>query len=224
MGVPNYYFFPEPNPFFNPEITLQYRFDLERASELLSKCGMEKKSDGWLYDQDNNLVEFDLTISGDDSLTQDIASIIADECSKVGVKVKIKTLDFQKVVEQLTATYDWQSVIIGLGVAIWPTQGSNVWPSDGNLHLWYPLQSSPATEWEAKIDELYDEGSCTLDKKKAQKIWDEYQSLILEQCPVIYLIRSQSFYAIRNRWDLSNMYFDNMGGANTSNLFLKEEL
>ena len=224
MGVPNYYFFPEPNPFFNPEITLQYRFDLERASELLSKCGMTKKSDGWLYDQDNNLVEFDLTISGDDSLTQDIASIISDECSKVGVKVKIKTLDFQKVVEQLTATYDWQSVIIGLGVAIWPTQGSNVWPSDGNLHLWYPLQSSPATEWEAKIDELYDEGSCTLDKKKAQKIWDEYQSLILEQCPVIYLIRSQSFYAIRNRWDLSNMYFDNMGGANTSNLFLKEEL
>ena len=224
MGVPNYYFFPEPNPFFNPEITLQYRFDLERATELLSKCGMTKKSDGWLYDQNNNLVEFDLTISGDDSLTQDIASIIADECSKVGVKVKIKTLDFQKVVEQLTATYDWQSVIIGLGVAIWPTQGSNVWPSDGNLHLWYPLQSSPATEWEAKIDELYDEGSCTLDKKKAQKIWDEYQSLILEQCPVIYLIRSQSFYAIRNRWDLTNMYFDNMGGANTNNLFLKEEL
>ena len=62
------------------------------------------------------------------------------------------------------------------------------------------------------------------DKKKAQKIWDEYQSLILEQCPVIYLIRSQSFYAIRNRWDLTNMYFDNMGGANTNNLFLKEEL
>lgn len=224
MGVPNYYFFPEPNPFFNSEISLKYKFDLEKASLLLSQCGMKLHSDGKLYDEENNLVEFDLTISGDDTLTQDIASIIADECSKVGISVKIKTLDFQKIVEQLTATYDWQSVIIGLGVAIWPTQGSNVWPSDGNLHLWYPLQESPATEWEARVDKLYDEGSCTLDKKKAQKIWDEYQSIILEQCPVIYLIRSQSFYAIRNKWDLTNMYFDNMGGANTQYLFLKEGL
>lgn len=224
MGVPNYYFFPEPNPFYNPDISLQYRFDLEKAKNLLSKCGMKLNSDGLLYDDKGNQVEFDLTISGDDTLTQDIASIIVDECSKVGVTVKIKTLDFQKVVEQLTSTYDWQSVIIGLGVAIWPTQGSNVWPSDGNLHLWYPLQESPATEWEARIDELYDTGSCTLDKKKAQKIWDEYQSIILEQCPVIYLIRSQSFYAIRNKWDLTNMYFDNMGGANTQYLFLKEGL
>ena len=222
MGEPKYDFFPEPNPFYNPDIQLQYRFDLEKAGKLLDACGCFLASDGNRYDDKKNKIEFDLTIVGNDGMTQDIATIISDEASKVGVTVKIRTLDFQKIVEQLTSTYDWQSIIIGLGTTIFPTQGSNVWPSNGNLHLWYPLQSEPATEWEARIDELYNEGSCTIDKKKAAKIWDEYQSIILEQCPVVYLIRGRSFYAIRNRWDLTNLYYDNMGGAQTEHLYLKE--
>lgn len=214
-------FFPTPNPYYNPQIKLQYLYDIAKAEKLLSECGMTKKADGKLYDEKNNPIEFDLTISTSDNITQDIASIITDECAKVGVTVKIRTLDFQKLIEQLTSTYDWQSIIIALGVNYWPTQGSNVWPSDGNLHLWYPLQKEPATDWEKRIDELYDEGSCTIDEKKAFTIWNEYQNILLEQCPLIYLVRSQSFYAISNRWDLSNMYFDNMGGAQTEQMFLK---
>ena len=152
----------------------------------------------------------------------DIASIIVDECAKVGITVKIRATDFQKIVEQLTSTYDWQSVMIGLGSNYWPTQGSNVWPSDGNLHLWYPLQKEPATEWEKRIDELYNAGSSTADTAEAKIIWDEYQTIILEQCPIIYLVRSQSFFAIHNRWDFTNFYYDNIGGANTSYVYLQK--
>ena len=223
MGSAKYDFFPEPNPYYNADIQLQYRFDLEKAGKLLDECGYYLASDGSRYDEKKNKIEFDLTIVGSDGITQDIATIISDEAAKIGVTVKIRTLDFQKIVEMLTVTYDWQSIIIGLGTPIFPTQGSNVWPSNGNLHLWYPLQENPATDWEERIDELYNEGSCTIDKKKAQKIWDEYQTIILEQCPVIYLVRSQSFYAIRNRWDLTNLYYDNMGGAETTHLFLRME-
>ena len=49
----------------------------------------------------------------------------------------------------------------------------------------------------------------------AQKIWDEYQTILLEQCPVIYLVSSQSFIGVRNRWDKSNIYYDNVGGLQT---------
>ena len=131
----------------------------------------------------------------------------------------MRQLDFQKIVEQLTSTYDWQSLIIALGANLWPSQGSNVWPSDGNLHLWYPLQKEPATDWEARIDYLYNEGQYELHHEKAKIIWDEYQSLILEQCPLIYLVRSRAFYAIRNEWDQTNFYFDNLNGALTDNIY-----
>lgn len=222
LGEPKYSFFAEANPFYDANITLKYRYNVEQAQMLLGKIGMEKNPQGFLVDPEGNKVEFDLTITSDSSIYNDIATIIADECSKVGITVKIRTLDFQKIVEQLSSTYDWQSVMIGLGSNYWPTQGSNVWPSDGNLHLWHPLQESPATEWEARIDELYNEGSSTADPMKAKQIWDEYQSIILEQCPVIYLIRSRSFFALHNRWDFTNFYYDNIGGANTSYVFLQK--
>ena len=90
------------------------------------------------------------------------------------------------------------------------------------LHLWYPLQEKPATEWEARVDYLYNEGSYTLDHDKAKEIWDEYQEILLEQCPVIYLMRSKSFFAIRNKWDLSNVYYDNVNGLLMEHVYIKE--
>lgn len=89
-----------------------------------------------------------------------------------------------------------------------------------HLHLWHPYQQKPATDWEARCDFLYNEGSYTSDKASAQKIWDEYQRLILEECPIIYLVRPASFFAIRNRWNLSNFYYDNLNGAKTKWVWL----
>ncbi len=221
LGDPTYFFFPPPNPFYNPDITLQYRYDRQRALSLLESIGFVRRDDGLLYDSNGVRVEYDLTIPSANTVVNDVAQIIADECAAIGITVHVRQIDFQKVIEMLTATYDWQSVIIGLGTSLFPTQGSNVWPSDGNLHLWHPLQESPATEWEARIDYLYNEGSYTLDRERAGEIWSEYQRILLEECPVIYLIRSRGFAAVRNKWDFSNLYYDNLNGLMTDWVYLR---
>lgn len=222
LAEPKYTFFPQANKFYNDQIILPYRFSHSHAQKLLADAGFTKKEDGFLYDEKNRKVEFDLTIVSGQTVVSDIAQIITDECKKEGITVNVRQTDFQRLVEQLTATYDWQTLIIGLnGGSIFPTQGSNVWVSSGNLHMWNPLQKEPATEWEERIDWLYKEASCIVDTEKARPYWDEYQKIILEQCPVVYLVRGRSFYAINNRWDLSNVYYDNINGAETSRVFLK---
>ena len=222
LAEPKFDFFPEPNPYYNPGIQLEYRYDPERALELLESIGMKRDLFGTLRDEKRRAVKFDLTIRSDSTVNSDIASIIMAELSKAGIKVNIRVIDFQKMVEQLFTTFEWQSMIMGFsGSNIFPTQGSNVWPSDGNLHLWYPLQESPATEWEARVDYLYNEGAYTIDREQAQILWDEYQEIILEQCPVIYLLRSRTFSVLRDRWDLSNVYYDNLNGFETTHIFLK---
>ncbi|MDR2741154.1 MAG: ABC transporter substrate-binding protein [Treponema sp.] len=222
LAEPKLNFFPEPNPYYNGDIKLQYLYDQSRALSLLESAGFGLDGAGILRDGKGRAVEFDLTIRSDSSINTDIASIIMDELAKAGIKVTIRTLDFQKMVEQLFGTYDWQSMIMALsGSNIFPTQGSNVWPSTGNLHMWYPLQETPATAWEARIDYLYNEGAYTIDQEKAKAIWDEYQEIILEQCPVIYLVRPRSFAALRDRWDQSNVYFDNINGFETNHIFLR---
>lgn len=213
LAEPKYDMFPDANPFYNPDITLSYRYDPQRAVKLLQDIGFSRGADGIMRDSAGNKIEYDLSIASSNTITNDIALVIADECSKVGITVNIRQIDFQKLIEMLTATYDWQSVIIGLGANMFPSQGSNVWPSYGNLHLWYPLQEQPATDWEERIDYLYNEGCYTIDKVAAFKIWNEYQRIILEQCPIIYLTRSKNFFAIRNKWNQENFYYDNKNGA-----------
>ena len=222
LAEPKLDFFPEPNPFYNAGITLSYTYNPSRAAALLESIGMKKNAAGILSDSEGRPVEFDLSISEGSSAYLDIASIIADEAEKAGIKINIRVLDFQKIVEQLTRSYDWSSVFIAFGAPLFPTQGSNVWPSSGNLHLWHPLQKSPATAWEARIDYLYNEGSYTIDKEKARVFWDEYQRILLEQCPIIYLVRPRSFFALNGRWDFSNFYYDNTRGSDTEWVFLRQ--
>ncbi len=221
LAEPKYDFFASANPYYDKNIVTGYRFSPERALMLLESAGFSRSADGVLHDEAGFPVEFDLTVPSANTIANDIAQIIADECSKVGITVSVRQLDFQKIIEMLTATYDWQSVIIALGVNLFPSQGSNVWPSGGNLHLWYPLQKEPATAWEARIDYLYNEGCYTNEFDAAKKIWDEYQRILLDECPVIYLVRPQSFIAVRNKWDLSNFYYDNKNGALSDRLFLR---
>jgi len=221
LAEPKINLFPEPNPYYNKDLTLQYLFDTARAEKLLASIGIKKDRRGIMRDNNNRAVEFDLTIRSESTVNNDIASIIRDELSKMGIKVNIRVLDFQKQVEQLFSSFDWDSMLMGLsGSNIFPSQGSNVWPSSGNLHLWHPNQKEPATEWEARIDFLYNEGNYTIDRERAQEIWDEFQSIILEQCPMIHLMRSRGFWGLRNRWDFTNVYFDNLNGAETRYIFL----
>ena len=220
LAQAKYSFFPTVNPYYNEDISLEYRFDKERAVRLLRSIGIERGTDGVMQDDEGHEIEFDLTIASTSATANDIAQIVADECKSVGITVNVRQVDFQKLVEMLTSTYDWQSLFVGLGSNIFPTQGSNVWPSSGNLHLWYPEQPSPATDWEERIDYLYNEGSFTNDFDEAKKIWDEYQRLILEQCPIIYLVSPKTFCALQDKWDEANFFYDNMNGAMSDRIFL----
>ncbi|MCR5291065.1 MAG: ABC transporter substrate-binding protein [Treponema sp.] len=222
LAEPKYTMFPRGNPFYNPDIVLQYRYNVSQALRLLAESGFTRHDDGFMYDSNGVKVEFDLCYQAGSTTSSDIVQIIADECAQVGITVTSRVIDFQRMVEMLTETYDWQSWILALsGSGLFPSQGSNTWLSNGNMHMWYPSQPSPATEWEARIDYLYTKGCHTVDPVQAKPYWDELQSLFLEQCPYIYLVCTKSFVAVRNRWNQNNVYFDNLNGLESSYMYLK---
>lgn len=220
LAEPALHLFAKPNPYFDEKISLQYRYDQRSAMKLLRKIDIKQDDAGIMRDSDGNAIEFDLIVGAENNVGVDIANVFADELRQVGITLNVKPTDFQKMVNSLLTTYEWDSAIFSLGVNYWPSQGSNVWPSSGNLHFWYPLQETPATEWEAQIDTLYNEGKFTSDKQEAKKIYDEYQRILLDELPIIYIVHQYSFLAVRNEWE--NVRYDTLNGLESNYLFLKQ--
>jgi peptide/nickel transport system substrate-binding protein len=220
LAQPAEYFFSRSNPFFDPGIKQEFSYNPKRAVKILKKAGFRQNGEGTMLDPDGKPVEFNLFVGVENNVGVDTANIFADECARVGIKVNVKPIDFQKLVDMIMNTYDWEAVMVSLGANNFPEMGSNVWQSSGNFHLWRPLQKEPATDWEARIDYLYNEGAYTADHEKAEKVWNEYQRIILDQCPFIYLVYPNSFMAVRNKW--GNVYYDSLTGSDSLYYYLTE--
>ncbi len=136
------------------------------------------------------------------------------------MKAKPNTVDFDNLVQKLVNTYEWESVIIGLTGGVWPTSGSNVLISSANLHLWYPLQESPSTDWEASIDEIFAKAKNEPDFETRYDLWNEMYTIFYDQLPYILLYRRYSFLAVYDEWQ--NVNWDTMapfGGSSQRRLF-----
>ncbi len=220
LGEPDLGFFAKANPYYDPKITQQYTYDPERGKKLLAEIGIKPNKDGMMQDSSGNIIEYTLEVPVENNISIDIANIYADDLKKVGIKLDVKPVNFQKIVDSLTKTYDWQSVMLSLGSNYWPIGGNNVWLSSGNLHLWHPLQKTPSTKWEAEVDTLYNEGYTTRDPVKAKEIWDKYQRILLDQVPLMYMIYSDAFSAYRNKW--GNVRVDNLQAPDMNYVYLKQ--
>ncbi|MGA2764743.1 MAG: ABC transporter substrate-binding protein [Spirochaetia bacterium] len=221
LAEPKLSFFAKPNPYYDPSIRQQFTFDPEHGKELLAQIGIKPNASGLMQDAEGHPIEYDLTVPIETNLSIDIATIYADELKKVGIKLNVKPVQFQKLVDSLTKAYDWQSVMISVGSNFFPLEGPNVWLSIGPLHLWNPLQPRPATAWEAKVDELYWQGFSELDPVKAKKIWDQYQRILLDQVPVMYTVYPVSFGAYRDKW--GSIRSDSLGAPDLNYVYLKAQ-
>jgi peptide/nickel transport system substrate-binding protein len=209
LAAPATDFFPSRNPYYDPAVKLKFPYDPEKGKALLAEAGFKLGSDGLLHDAQGHAVVYDLMLVPSTNTVVDLANIYIDELKKVGITVRLQALDFQKYVTKLTTTHDWDSTIVSFSPQDFPIDGINVWPSDGDLHFWYPHQDKPATAWEARVDELYHRGYVTRDHAAAAKIWTEYQQTILDNVPVFSLAHRINFLAVKNKW--GNVAVDQVG-------------
>jgi peptide/nickel transport system substrate-binding protein len=77
-----------------------------------------------------------------------------------------------------------------------PSAQMNVWMSSGRNHAWDPAQESPATEWEARIDELVTLQAESTDPVARRKAFNEVQLIVQQQAPIIYLVHKNLLSAV----------------------------
>ena len=76
-------------------------------------------------------------------------------------------------------------------------------------------------EWEKKLDEIFDKGALELTFEGRKKYYDEYQKIIYEQRPMIYLYSPLSVWAIRTKF--GNIFPTPLGGMthNIEEIYIK---
>jgi len=210
--------------FFHNSNVTKYDYDLEKAKAILKKAGFEdRNNDGIIEDSTGRDVEFNLYTNSGNTERVDIAGIIRYDLEQLGMKVNFLILEFNTLVSKLNATFEWDAIMLGLTGGIEPHFGQNVWNSSGQLHLWYPQQELPATDWEKRIDELFFQGVQELDDNKRRVYYDEFQMIVSEKLPVIYTVLGSRISAVRNKFE--NLQPTNYGGVlhNLEELYFKEE-
>ena len=170
----------------NPAVP-QYSYDPKKAAALLAQMGMTNHaSDGMLQDADGHPVEFGLISSSENPVRNGIAARLEEDLRKLGVKLDYEPLAFPKMLDRINNTMRYESASMGFGGGgVDPASQMNVLKSDAPLHQWFPMQRTPATDWEKRIDVLMDDQMRTLDFQQRKKDFDEVQAIWADEMPMI---------------------------------------
>ncbi|NPB06266.1 MAG: ABC transporter substrate-binding protein [Aquificae bacterium] len=213
---------PANRPYYDESYYPKFPYDLKKARELLRRAGFtDRDGDGWLEDPEGNEVSFTLLTNAGNRERELIGAIIKEDFKKLGIKVHFQPVDFNSLVTRLTSPpYAWEAVIIGLTGSVDPHFGRNVWHSSGSLHMWYPRQKKPSTEWERKVDELFDRAASELNYEKRVKLYKEAFRIITEQQPMLFIAAPRSMIAVNSR--LKNAFPTVWGWYEPLRLFVRD--
>ncbi|MCS6936593.1 MAG: ABC transporter substrate-binding protein [Candidatus Bipolaricaulota bacterium] len=208
-----------PSPFYDKsESFTKYEYDLEKAARMLDEIGLRDiDNDGVRNITDEFLknfanpedriadlsklpperdreLEFLLTTNQGNQIREKIVSVLVNDLAKIGVKANARSIEFNTLVDTLfNGTFE--AMVLGLTGGTEPNNGSNVWKINGRLHFWRYSSKENPPDWEKRVDELFDLAATTFDEEEAKEYYKEFQRLVSENLPYIYLVNQQYIYA-----------------------------
>ena len=167
----------ENHPFFNNAL-LPIEYNPEKAIKMIKDSG---------FDTSKTLK---MIVSTGNTIRQNSAILIQQDLQKVGLKVEIQTLDFPTLLTN-TRNGDYDFSFIGFQGSIAPTE------SVPNVTVGYLNNFSQLTDPTA--GEIGMQSSLTPDPAERHALMDQYQLIIKDQVPYVYLYSQNTLVAHRDR-------------------------
>lgn len=212
--------------YLNKKLAKGHPKNLAIAKKYLIKSGFYWKNN-ILYDKNGHRVEFDLYTNAGNTEREALGVMVKQDLENLGMKVNFKPIEFNTLVNKMINTCDTDLVIMGLtGSPLEPHNGKNVWYSTGSLHLFNQRSDGKPTAllpWEARLDKIIDEASLKIKFKDRKKLYDEYQQLIYDEKPIIYLYSPLRVVAIRKKF--GNIFPSPLAGVsyNLDEIYIKQK-
>ena len=213
MAEPLFSAVPPSNPLFHNPNVKRYDYDLEKAAKMLSDAGyIDYDGDGIREKPKGKPVKFILTTNAGNNVREQSCQIIRNDLKRIGLDVTYNPLDFNNLVTKIDTGGEWHAMMMGLTGGVEPHFGFNVWKVDGSVHMYNqkPIQPQDKSDWdkwekglqdwEYKIQEIFERGVEELNHSKRKKIYDEWQEIVAEELPYIYIATQKSIPSVRNKF------------------------
>lgn len=193
--------------FLSPQQGLKvYEHNPQKAKELLLGAGFTYDAKKQLLDSDGNRVRFTLLLPAASKTAQVMGTQMQQDLKQIGIQLDLNPVDFNVLVENIDAR-NWECYFLSYTGGVEPNDGANYWTSSGTSHDFNqgskvgapPIKNWVVSDWEQEIDRLYVAGAREYDENKRKQIYAEFQRIVQEQVPVIYLVTPTALSAIRDR-------------------------
>ena len=171
-----------------------YPFDPERAKALLAEAGWQEKNSAGILLKDGKPFSFTIRTNQGNQVRQQTAEIIQRRLRAIGIDVKIHIVEWAAFLNTFIRKRDYEAIILGWGLGLDPDQ----------YDIWHSSQTGPdqlnhVSYKNSEVDALLEAGRRTFDEAKRKAIYGEFQDIMAEEQPVVFLYVPDALPVVSSR-------------------------
>lgn len=194
LGQPAYTPYKPDTFWYNPNVR-KFRYNPAKAKEMLAEAGWKDTDGDGILDKDGKPFEFTIITNQGNELRKNAATIIQSDLKKVGIRVKIRVIEWAAFLKNFINKRNFEACLLGWQTGPEPNQ-IDIWNSKkiGETQLNFVTYQNP------KVDKLLDDGASTYNRDERKKYYDEFQAIIAEDQPYTFLYVSDNLPIISSRF------------------------
>ncbi|MGA7577969.1 MAG: peptide-binding protein [Desulfobaccales bacterium] len=179
--------------YYNPDVR-KFSYDPQKARALLAAAGWQLNPEGILV-KDGRPFEFTILTNQGNNVRELTAVIIQQRLREVGIRVKVRTVEWAAFVSEFIEKGNFEAVILGWSTGIDPDQ----------YDIWNSTKTKPGelnfTHYRnPEVDRLLEEGRHTFDREKRRQAYFKLQEILAEDQPYTFLYWPDALPAISKRF------------------------
>lgn len=179
---------------YNDKVKI-YNYNPQKARELLREAGWMKLTNEGVLEKDGKPFIFEIITNQGNETRQKCAEIIQRQLAEVGIKVKIRILEWSAFVTDFINKRKFDSVIMGWTIPLDP-DAYDVWHSSKTK----PEELNFVSYNNPEADKMLEKGRTTFDQKERKKCYDRFQEILAEDQPYTFLYVPDALIIIHNRF------------------------
>lgn len=170
-------------------------YSLEKAKELLKVAGWaDKNKDGWL-EKNGKIFEFTIITNQGNEQRQRVAEIIQRRLSQVGIKVKIKIIEWSAFLSEFINKKKFEAVLLGWSLSRDP-DCFDIWHSSKTKEGEFNFISYKNEE----VDRLLEDGRREFNQEKRKIIYHKIHQILYDEQPYVFLYVPDALPIVHTRF------------------------